>query len=445
MIVNLCSIVIIFDSFWYDTLKKINLGFVMSGSNSNERKKGRAKRKKRDDSSSKSSEEAVVVADKQTPTLPKISITLVVGVLVPLTCALLYATKWWTMWSIFYNIVGYGVSFFVGGESATTVQPPSMLTTHFLGALNEISTSIPKLNMVAISPTKSTQHTIRRKQIDMIENLGFTSSMIDEPDLVKKIIGLKDQIYSVHKVTAGAEDAFKDAISEIDKVTAFILKELPVLGTYLAKRQQCLVIMEHLGVIIKRIGALTLDLESAIIPITQLRVEVTSLVSNIGIVDAHLQYIAQKTNIGLVSHDRESEAYRTASRFTLLSKPDQQKYEYMVLLNRQITTMQTSTQFLDDTFEKSETQVNLALDHLRGTTRQLTNIYIEMGLSMNRLEEEKLGQLGEKVYFNDGEVKLLTELNQQIIGRIDTIRKDNEPVLRNIMIYGYGAIEHHTS
>lgn len=323
---------------------------------------------------------------------------------------------------------------------ATQTQPNSMLATHFLSALQEISTSVPQLDALAIAPSKHSQYTVRRRQIDMIESLSFSATLVDDADVLKQVLIVKDQVHLIHQQTGAAEDAFKEAVAAIEKTTAFLLKELPLLNVHL-QSAQLEPTLRHLDGIIQRISRLILELEQSTVPVAQLRVDMTSLVSNIGIMDSQLQYLVQRTNVGLVSQDRLNEQYRTAGWFTRLSRPDQQKYEQLVLLNRHLDTMQGSTRFLDETFERSEVQINVALDHLRGTNRRLTDIYTELGRTGTRIEQSRLEQLGEKTRFNPSELEALQQLGHETLRKITEIRARNEPILNAIMVYGYGAID----
>jgi hypothetical protein len=355
---------------------------------------------------------------------------------------------------------------FVGGGGGNGNTTPGgngmLLTSHFLSALAEISTTIPRFNELQLAPDRYTQHTMRRRQLDMIEKLAFTSSMIgaataeagsqDNNDLARQVLDIKSLMQDIHQKTAEAEDAFKDAIATIDSTTAFILKQLPLLNIYLQQGAIC-TSLSHLETIIKAISTLILQLDSSTAPVTLLRQDVTRLVSNIGIVEARLQYMQHRTNVGLVAHDRHSEAYRSASWFTTLSRPDQQKYESLVLLHRNVEDMQLATQFLDTTFERSELQITVALNHLRSTNRRLTDIYTEMGRSsvqietyklelqeMNSGSESQFSVCEEKIHFGDAQLTQLKELGEQTVRKIEAIRLQNDPILSAISVYGYGAI-----
>lgn len=187
--------------------------------------------------------------------------------------------------------------------------------------------------------------------------------------------------------------------------------------------------------LVHKLGPLTLT-----IPVAQLRVDMSQLVSEIGILEAHSQHLEQHTNVGLVSHDRASEEWRSASWFTRLSRLDQQKYEQLVLLNRRLDSMQQSTQFLDDTFERAEVRVNIALAHLRGTNKRLTDIYVALGQSASRIEAESADDQ-KRMSFTELEVNQLEELFQQTRERIEVIRSQNDPILNAITVYGCGAID----
>lgn len=266
------------------------------------------------------------------------------------------------------------------------------------------------------------------------------------------MLGIKSLMQDIHQKTADSEDAFKDAIATIDSTTAFILKQLPLLNIYLQQGAIC-TSLSHLETIIKAISTLILQLDSSTAPVTLLRQDVTRLVSNIGIVEARLQYMQHRTNVGLVAHDRHSEAYRSASWFTTLSRPDQQKYESLVLLHRNVEDMQLATQFLDTTFERSELQITVALNHLRSTNRRLTDIYTVMGRSsvqietyklelheMNSGSESQFSVCEEKIHFGEAQLTQLKELGEQTVRKIEAIRLQNDPILSAISVYGYGAI-----
>lgn len=139
--------------------------------------------------------------------------------------------------------------------------PGNLLTTHFLSALNEISTSIPRMDAVALAPTKNSQYTLRRRQTDMIESLSFNAALLDDPGLARRVSLVKSQIYGIHRQTADSEEAFKDAVGSIEKTTAFLLKELPLLHISLVRQRNLDSTVQQLGAIISRIGSLILELE----------------------------------------------------------------------------------------------------------------------------------------------------------------------------------------
>ena len=342
---------------------------------------------------------------------------------------------------------------FVWGATSTPASHSQSLTlsTHFLSALDEIATSVPRLDALTLAPQRHGQYGVRRRQIDMIEGLSYTASLVvDEAGLARQVLDIKALMYKVHGETTAAEDAFKEAVARIDSTTAFILKELPLLNVQLYEGRVC-DSLAHLNSIISTLGSLIGELETATVPVAQLRQDVTRLVSDIGILESQLQYMHHKTSVGLVSHDQQSEAYRVASWFTALSRPDQQKYEQLVLLHRSIGDMQLSTHYLDETFERSEVQIQIALNHLRGTNRRLTDIYVELGRSATRIETARLdtvvgdgvastSRCDASVRFAQADVIRLAKLGDETLEKLQWVRRCNEPILGAIAVHGYGAI-----
>ena len=325
----------------------------------------------------------------------------------------------------------------------------NLLTTHFLSALAEISTTIPRMEEVTLATDKHSQYTMRRRQVDMIENLAFTSTLVGNTELARQVLTIKYLMYDIHRKTSDSEDAFKDAVAMIDATTVSILKELPILNLHLQEGRICTSLL-HLASIIQSVSTLIDQLEASTVPVATLRVDVTKLVSDIGILESNLHYMNHKTSIGLVSHDRASEEYRTASWFTTMSRPDQQKYENLVLLHKNIGDMQLSTKFLDQTFERSEVQINVAMNHLKSTKRKLLDIYTELGRSSNQIEDYKLRMeemnqfkdiCDEEIRFGSAEMQKLRQLGEETIAKIEQVRRQNEPVLTAISIHGYGAIQ----
>jgi len=359
--------------------------------------------------------------------------------------------------SVFSMITGGDGEIGGGGGGGNNSGKTSMLTSHFLSALAEISTTIPRFSELALAPDRYAQHTMRRRQIDMIEKLAFTSGMIApiDGDVARQVLGIKTQMQTIHQKTSDSEDGFKDAIAKIDATTAFILKQLPILNIYLQEGRIC-TSLTHLAMIIKAISELILQLDESTAPVASLRHDVTRMVSDIGVMESHLHYMYHKTSVGLVAHDKHSEAYRSASWFTTMARPDQQKYESLVLLHRNLDDMQLATQFLDTTFERSELQITVALNHLRSTNRRLTDIYVEMGHSSDQIERYKLelqemngggggegtvfSECDEKIHFDETQLTRMKKLGEETVRKIETIRQQNDPILSAISVYGYGAI-----
>lgn len=323
------------------------------------------------------------------------------------------------------------------------------MTTHFLSALSEISTTIPHFKEVTLATDKQSQYTIRRRQIDMIENLAFTASLVGDIGLERQVLAIKELMFDIHKKTSDSEDAFKDAVAMIDTTTVYILKELPILNIHLQNGRIC-TCLTHLQSIIKSVSQLIDQLETSTVPVATLRLDVTKLVSDIGIMESNLHHMNHKASISLVSHDRASDEYRKASWFTMMSRPDQQKYEHLVLLHKSIGDMQVSTKFLDTTFERSEIQINVAMNHLKSTKRKLIDIYTELGRSSNQIEAYKLDMTEmnhfdnicqEEIRFSAPEMIKLKQLGEETIAKIEQVRRQNEPVLSAIAVHGYGAIQ----
>src|SRR6478609_1469023 len=95
---------------------------------SNQRKSRKRVSKRVRDSDSSSSDDRVVVDPQPITTWLRPSI--LIGVGIPLLCAILYASKWLTLWSILYHLITYITT--ATGITTIEEQGPSMLTTHFL-------------------------------------------------------------------------------------------------------------------------------------------------------------------------------------------------------------------------------------------------------------------------------------------------------------------------
>lgn len=314
---------------------------------------------------------------------------------------------------------------------------PLLLTRHFIDAFSEISTSIPHFEKIPLVKDKYAQYGVRRRQIDMIDNIAFVVPHINDDNLVHQVISVKEQMLTLHEKTAQSEDGFKDAVAMIERTTSYILKELPQLQ-YFLEQNELEKAVSHLAVVTKSISHLIGSLEEIIIPITSLRLIVTKLVSDINIMQSNLKLLDYRTNVRLVSHDATKEENEKKWSLWKASETDESKgdYEELVLFHRYILDMKESSHFLDQTFEQSELQVQIALDHLRGASKRLSSIYTELGRSSNKIIVNQL----EKVSFTKDQLFQLNEINRETINKIKTIRDDNEPVLRAISIHGYGAI-----
>lgn len=312
-----------------------------------------------------------------------------------------------------------------------------LLTRHFIDAFSEISNSIPHFEKIPLVKDKYAQYGIRRRQLDMIDNLVLTIPHIGEEELIHQIISIKDQMLSLHEKTVNSEDGFKDAVAMIETTTSYILRELPQLQYFLERNELQKAVIQ-LAVVTKSLSSLIRSLEETITPITSLRLIVTRLVSDINIMQTNLQLLDHRTNVRLISRDYTKEEENKGWHLWKFSETDKSKeaYEELILFNRYIADMKEASHFLDQTFEQSELQVQIALDHLRGASRRLSLIYTDIGRSSNKITLQQIDNL----LFTEEQLNELNFINQETIRKIKTIRDDNEPVLSAISIHGYGAI-----